>query len=269
MADQQPKFLDVQGNGWPNRRIAYLQVPNRGVNRAGVLWMTGFKSEMVSTKAEALAAWARESGRTFTRFDYSGHGQSEGRFEDGTIGLWLADSLEVFRRLTNGRQIVVGSSMGGYLALLMMREFQASPAQSGSERLAGLILIAPAWNMTERLMWSQMPSQAQRTIEEDGVWLRPSAYGDPYPITRGLTMEGRSHLLDLAQLKPRCPVIVLHGARDPDVPFAGSEELVNALGPRARLVAIPDGEHRLSRPEDIAVLVGAIEEMCADTERRA
>ena len=249
---RQPEMLVVD-DAWGLRRLAVLRDAANGNAKPGLFWLPGFNSVMTSSKATALAAWAAETGRGMTRFDYSGHGASDGRFEDGTIGQWLADSRAAFAT-TTGPQIVVGSSMGGYIALLLARE---APA-----RLAGLVLVAPAWNMTERLMWAEMLPDARATLERDGVWRRPSAYGDPYPITKKLIEEGRSHLVDLHKLPLPCPLRILHGAKDADVPFDGSVALVRAqAGEDAQLIAVPGGDHRLAREQDIALLLNVIEEL--------
>src|SRR5262249_1047367 len=144
------------------------------------------------TKAQALEAWAAERGRACLRFDYSGHGESGGKFIDGTIGRWLEESVAVFTQFCRGPQVGGGSSMGGWMALLLAREL-AAKAQGAS--LAGLVLIAPAPDFTEELMWQGFSPEIREEIESKGVWLRPSEYGAPYPITRGLIEEGRNHLL--------------------------------------------------------------------------
>ena len=245
-------MLEVRDR-WGRRQLAVLRAANPDPGHPGLVWLPGFNSVMTSSKATALAAWADGSRRNLTRFDYSGHGASEGKFTDGTIGQWLDDTRAVFEQTTAGPQIVVGSSMGGYLALLL--------AQTGHARLAGLMLIAPAWNMTERLMWASMPPDARAGLERNGVWRRPSAYGDPYPITRRLIEEGREHLIDISALQIACPMRVLHGTKDADVPFDGSVALIGAQSGDARLVAVPGGDHRLAREQDIALLIQLIEEI--------
>ncbi len=250
-----PQFLDV-GSGAARRRIAYLK---QAGGSPGMVWLQGFKSDMVSTKATALSAWAQAKGLAYTRFDYSGHGQSEGRFEDGTIGRWLEEAEAVFNRLTEGPQIVVGSSMGGYLSLLLLRRLMATAPEEAA-RITALVLIAPAWDMTEELMWKEFPSSAKAALDRDGVWLRPSQYGDPYPITRRLIEEGRDHLLARRPWDPGRPVHIIHGLLDPDVPWEHTLELESfLLGNRVRVIAVPDGEHRLSRPEDLDLLFRTIE----------
>jgi pimeloyl-ACP methyl ester carboxylesterase len=278
MAGMEPQFLDV-GSGAEARRIAYLKEA-ADAGRPGLVWLCGLKSEMTSTKASAVAEWARAQGLGCLRFDYSGHGQSEGRFEDGTISRWLEEAEAAYRRLTQGPQILIGSSMGGYIALLLLRRLMNRQSAVGSRqpenagdttpdprlpiaeeaaRIKALVLIAPAWDMTE-LMWRSLPSSARRDIEERGVFLRPSHYGDgPYPITRGLIEDGRHHLIGAVPLDPGRPVHIIHGLQDPDVPWEHTLDLVAHLsGDWTRVAAVPDGEHRLSRPEDIALLLGII-----------
>jgi pimeloyl-ACP methyl ester carboxylesterase len=250
MTAHRPQFLEV-GAGAARRRIAVVL---EGDGTPGLVWLPGFKSDMVSTKASELSNWARARGIALTRFDYSGHGHSEGRFEEGTIGRWLEEALAVFTRLTRGPQILVGSSMGGYLALLVLRRLVAErPAEAA--RIKALLLIAPAWDMTEELMWKEFPDSARRAVIEDGVWLRPSSYGEPYPITRGLIEEGRAHLFARKPWDPGRPVVIMHGVLDQDVPLRHSRELESFLqGGWTRLVPVRDGEHRLSRPEDLELL---------------
>jgi len=249
---RQPQMLAVDDR-WGRRRLAVLPSPGADQIKPGLLWLPGFNSVMTSSKASALAQWALKSGRSLTRFDYSGHGSSDGAFIDGTIGQWLADTQAVFDAATMGPQIVVGSSMGGYLALLL--------ARSTPSRLAGLVLIAPAWNMTERLIWDQLPAEVRAKLVAEGVWRSPSAYGEAYPITRRLIEEGREHLIDIRNLVLPCPLRVLHGAKDADVPFDGSVALVRAQAGDAALIAVPDGDHRLAREQDIALLIKLIEDL--------
>jgi pimeloyl-ACP methyl ester carboxylesterase len=213
---------------------------------------------MRATKADAVARWAAERGTGCVRFDYSGHGASDGRFEDCTVSQWLEDARAVFDRVCEGRQVLIGSSMGGHIALLLLRDLMAQ-APEAAERIAGLVLIAPAWNMTE-LMWEGLPAAARREVEEKGVYMRPSQYEDgPYPITRRLIEDGRGHLFGNEPFDPGRPVHILHGLLDPDVPWEHTLDLVALLtGDWTRVTAVPDGEHRLSRPQDIATLLGMI-----------
>lgn len=259
-SSQEPQQLTV-GEGRNQRPIAYMTQPrNAPGNAPGILWLQGFKSEMTSIKATALAEWTAARGLAYTRFDYSGHGQSchapASRFEDGTISRWLEEAHAIFDEVTTGRQIIVGSSMGGYLALLLARRLLAEVSPAKPYRIAGLVLIAPAWDMTEELMWQRASDEARRAILDEGVWYRPSQYGDePYAITRGLIEDGRNNLLGTTPWDPACPVEIVHGRLDPDVPFAHSERLVASLtGSPVNLIEVPDGEHRLSRPEDLELV---------------
>lgn len=258
MDESHPQFLDV-GIGLDKRRIAYLRQAGRHPERPSLLFLSGFKSEMRAIKAGAVAKWAFEQDVGCLRFDYSGHGQSEGRFEDGTLTRWLEETRAVFDRLTEGPQVLIGSSMGGHIALLLLRVLMAE-APEAAARIKGLVLIAPAWNLTQ-MMWENMPTSARREIEEKGVYLRPSRYEDgPYPITRVLIEDGKRHLIDNAPFDPGRPVHILHGLQDPDVPWEHTLDLVALLsGDWTRVTAVPDGEHRLSRPEDIAQLLELIE----------
>jgi pimeloyl-ACP methyl ester carboxylesterase len=223
-----------------------------------VVWMGGFRSDMRATKATALDAWAEEKGRAYVRFDYSGHGESGGRFEDATVSSWLDDTLAVLERFVTAPPVLVGSSMGGWLALLAtLRLRRATPERAP----VGLVLIAPAVDFTERLMWASLPADVKATIERDGVWMRPSQYSpQPYPITRTLIEDGRKHLLFDKPIEVGCPVHILQGMQDPDVPWRHAVALVEHMpGDAVDLTLIKDGDHRLSRPEDIARLLNAVE----------
>ncbi len=249
------QFVEVGGgDGKPPRRIAYRTEMAVAPDAPGLFWLSGFKSDMASTKATAVAAYAREHGLGTTLFDYSGHGQSSGLFEDGTIGQWLDEAVAVFRQVTRGPQVVIGSSMGGNIALLLLKRLVAQHPED-ARRLAAVVLIAPAWDMTEELIWKGMPEAARREIEEKGVAYRPSEYGEPYAITRALIEDGRRHLLARRPFDPGRPVYILQGARDPDVPLSHTQALVGFLeGDWAELTVVPDGEHRLSRTEDLVQL---------------
>jgi pimeloyl-ACP methyl ester carboxylesterase len=253
-----PAFIEV-GKDDAMRAIA---VRARAGQAPGLFWLGGFNSDMAGTKALALDAWAAEHGRACVRFDYSGHGESGGSFADGTIGRWLAESVTVFQQFCRGPQVVIGSSMGGWIALLLAREIAKHGA--GDAPLAGLVLIAPAPDFTEELMWKGFSPEIREEIETKGVWLRPSPYGDgtPYPITRGLIEEGRNHLLLGNSIDVGCPVRILQGARDPDVPWKHALALAHRLpADDVVLTMIQDGDHRLSRPQDIARLIAAVAEI--------
>jgi len=256
MTDLCLKFLNV-GTGIAARRIA---VRAREGAAPGLFWLGGFKSDMKGTKAQALDLWARNHGRAMTRFDYSGHGESEGDFIDGTVGRWLEESVAVFDACCRGPQVVIGSSMGGWLALLLPRELARRTRRDPS--IASLVLIAPAVDFTEDLMWKRFPPEIKREIEQTGVWARPSQYSDqPYLITRGLIEEGRSHLLLDNMIETGCPVRILQGVQDPDVPWQHAVELSSRFAQDdVVLTLVKDGDHRLSRPEDIERLIAAVAE---------
>jgi pimeloyl-ACP methyl ester carboxylesterase len=252
---QPPEFIEV-GDATAARRIA---VRRREGTPPGLFWLGGFKSDMRGTKALALDAWAAERQRACVRFDYSGHGESGGDFADGTIGRWLDESVAVFTQFCEGPQVVIGSSMGGWMALLLARELVRRPRSRAA--LAGLVLIAPAPDFTEELMWKAFSPEARHQIETTGVWLRPSEYGDPYPITRHLIEEGRNHLLLGGAIELGCPVHILQGAKDPDVPWKHAFALLHRLPAEdVVLTMIQDGDHRLSRPQDIARILAAVAE---------
>ncbi len=237
-------------------RIAYRVNNGRG---PGVVWMGGFRSDMDGGKASALHAWAEDRGGAFLRFDYSGHGASDGRFEDGSIGAWTRDAGAVLKTLTKGPQIVVGSSMGGWIALNLARQMP--------EKFAALILVAPAPDFTARLE-GEMGESARRALTAEGVWMMPAddpSFG-PTPISREFLSEARENfLLTGGKIPVTCPVRILQGMKDEPVPWRGSLELAEALESQdVGLNLIKDGDHRLSRPQDIKRIIAAVAEFCAD-----
>lgn len=240
--------LNVDG-----RDIAVRAIAGHG---PGVLWLGGFRSDMTGTKAERLATLAAERGNAFVRFDYSGHGLSGGAFEEGTISRWLGEALAVFDQATTGEQVVVGSSMGGWLALLLARALAAR----GETRLKALVLVAPAPDFTETLMWARFPAEVQSEITVNGRFLKPTPYGDePYVITRALIEDGRRHLILGAPFAAGCPVRILQGAKDEDVPWEHAMRLVTCLAEDdVVFTLVKDGDHRLSRPEDLERLAQAV-----------
>jgi pimeloyl-ACP methyl ester carboxylesterase len=261
-----PEFLEV-GQGDAMRRIAVRRRTGAATG-AGLLWLGGFKSHMGGIKAVALDRWAAAHRRSCVRFDYSGHGESGGRFTDGTISRWLEESIAVFDACCRGPQVVIGSSMGGWLALLLARALRRREGgdTEGSTAAfpAAMVLIAPAVDFTEELMWKQFPQSVKRQIETAGVWERPSAYSEePYPITAGLIEDGRRHLLLGGLIETGCPVRILQGVADRDVPWRHAVELVSRLArDDVVLSLIKDGDHRLSRPEDIDRMLAAVAEFC-------
>jgi pimeloyl-ACP methyl ester carboxylesterase len=244
----------------PARTIAVCARESKGQHSGpGLVWLGGFKSDMVGSKALALDARAAENGRACLRFDYSGHGESGGEFRDGTIGRWLEEAVAVYLRFCTGPQVLVGSSMGGWLALLLAQRLAALKEFAP---LAGMVLIAPAVDFTEELMWKQFSPAIRREIEDKGFWTRPSEYSpEGYPITRQLIEEGRQHLLMGGLIEPGCPVHILQGVQDADVPWRHAVDLVSRFSrDDVVLTLIKDGDHRLSRPEDIERLLSAVKE---------
>ena len=237
--------------------IAYRHTPGRDPEglAPGVMFLGGFMSDMTGTKALALEEWAAGEGLSFTRFDYQGHGASSGRFDEGTIGLWADDALAVLDRVTVGPQILVGSSMGGWMMLLT--------ALRRPERVAGLVGIAAAPDFTEDLMWDLFDESVRREILETGRWLRPSDYGpEPQPITRALIEDGRNHLLLRQPIAFDKPVRLLHGMADPDVPWQVSLTLADRLSSAdVRVTLVKDGDHRLSRDQDIDLLCHTVADL--------
>lgn len=245
----EPSFLTATGG----QSIAYRhQVAPRGART--FVWLSGFKSDMNGTKVVALERWAAAAGHGFLAFDYSGHGASGGAFEDGTISRWRQDTLDAIDTLTAGPLVLIGSSMGGWLALLA--------ALARPERSAGLVLVAPAPDFTEKLMWANLPETARAEIIEHGRTLRPSDYDEPYMITRALIEDGRDWQLLDAPLAITCPVRILQGMRDEDVPWQYAGRLLEALtGDDVVLTLVADGDHRLSRDQDIHRLQRFCEEL--------
>jgi len=245
-----PEFL-VTPEG---RRIAYERSLGTG---PGVVFLGGFRSDMTGTKAQALEDWAVAQGRAFLRFDYSGHGQSSGEFLDGAIGDWAADALAAITALTDGPQVLVGSSMGGWISLLCCKALGA--------RVAGLVTIAAAPDFTEDSMWASFtPAQRVQLIEAGRVEL-PSEYSDgPYVITRRLIEEGRCQLVLRGPLELPFPVRFLQGTEDVDVPMATALRLLDhAQGPDIRLTLVKGADHRFSTPDCLALIEAAVADVLA------
>jgi pimeloyl-ACP methyl ester carboxylesterase len=232
----------------------------RRVDGAGptLVWLGGFRSDMTGTKAQALADWASANGRAYIRFDYLGHGASSGDFRTkGTITRWREDALAVLDQLTQGPVVLVGSSMGGWIACLA--------AMARPNRMAALLLIAPAPDFTEKLMTPEIPPDGHAALAADGVWMRPSDYGEAYPITRTLLEDGaRWSILGAEPVPIEVPVRILQGGADPDVPWRHALELAQAIRSQDVVFSlIKDGDHRLSRPRDIERLLAAVTELTA------
>lgn len=255
---EKPEFL-VRPDGL---KIAYHSTPGKqsdvqASNIPGVTFLGGFMSDMTGTKATHLEAHCIRQGVAYTRFDYSGHGQSSGKFTDGTIGKWAADAIAVLDEITSGPQILVGSSMGGWIMLLA--------ALARPERVAGLVGIAAAPDFTEDLMWAQFSPAQKKTIMDQGALIEPTEYGDdPYTITRALIEDGRNHLLLRKPLELTCPVRLVQGMQDPDVPWETAIRLAKALvTDDVRIDLIKTGDHRLSEPDQLDVITRHLDEVIA------
>ncbi|WP_455374393.1 alpha/beta hydrolase family protein [Limibacillus halophilus] len=249
----EPSFLDLPSGA----RLAYHRTEGRG---PGIVFLGGFASDMTGSKATALEAFARERGQAFLRFDYEGHGASSGKFEEGTIGLWASNALSAIEALTEGPQILVGSSMGGWIMLLAALRMK--------ERVAALVGLAPAPDFTEDLMWATFPPEVRRALESEGIYREPSDYSDePYTITLRLIEEGRENLLLRDPIPLTCPVRLIHGEEDKDVPWAVSTKLMAALESNdVALTLVKGAGHRLSEPQDIARLEATLEGLLVQLE---
>jgi pimeloyl-ACP methyl ester carboxylesterase len=238
---QETKGRLDRGNG---TEVAWIMLPGAGPT---VVFLPGFRSDMTGDKATALAAFCAARGQAMLRFDYSGHGASSGDFLEGTIGAWAADALAAIDTLTSGPLVLVGSSMGGWIALLT--------ALARPDRIAGLIGIAAAPDFTQRLMWEAMGQAEQAALLRDGVLYVPSQYGDPTPITKKLIEDGAKHHVLTGSIPINCPVRLLHGQADPDVPWEFALRIAEqAETADVRVILVKDGDHRLSRPCDLALL---------------
>lgn len=260
MPEDKPKFMDV--NGVP---IAYRR---RAGNAPGLCWLGGYRSDMRGTKAQTLDGWAARNGRAFLRHDYSGHGESGGAFADGTISIWLAQSLALFSALTQGPQVLVGSSMGAWIALRMIQELVRG-GETG--RVAGVVLLAPAPDFTIDLIEPDMTQQQRHDLVTNGFFEDPSEYSpEPNIYTRALIEDGRRNRVLTGPIDTFCPVHILQGLSDPDVPYAHALKLAGLLPADDVTVSlIPGGDHRLSRPEDLDLLVRAVEGVIAQFESAA
>ena len=244
------EFLDHHGTPIAWRRIEG--------STPGVVWLGGYRSDMLGAKAETLAAWAERTGRAFLRHDYSGHGESGGDFAAGTISKWLGESLAVFRSLTEGPQLLVGSSMGAWIALRLVQELRKA---GEGDRIAGMVLLAPAPDFTAELVEPALTKKQKRDLAEKGYFEEKSDYSpEPNIYTRALIEDGRANLVMTGPIDTHCPVHILQGMADPDVPHAHALRLVSLLpADDMTLSLIPDGDHRLSRPRDLELLIRAVE----------
>ena len=254
-----PSFLSLNDG----HSIAYHKfVPSPNNNFPGVIFLGGFKSDMQGTKAIFLESLCKEKNIPYLRFDYLGHGESSGQFTEGTIGRWAEDALNVLDHLTEGPQLLIGSSMGGWVMLLT--------ALARSERISGLIGIAPAPDFTENLIWEKLSEEEQSTLKSEGIYHLPNDYcndpkeePDPYPITLSLIEEARNHLLLTNRtININCPVHLIHGMQDKDVPYDMSLKLLNLLTSNdIHLTLVKNAEHRMSEPETLKTLEYTLEEM--------
>jgi len=251
-------------NTFGSETIAYHFRPAEASmqNRAGVIWLGGFKSDMSGTKALALDEWSKSAGRGFIRFDYFGHGQSSGDFIDGTISRWRDDALAVLDQVANGPQVLVGSSMGGWLAILA--------TQMRPEQVKGLALVAPAPDFTEDLIWSKLPPKIRQDLESCLTYEQPTEYDEEaYLITLKLIEDGRSHLVLRENIAIECPVRILHGMKDEDVPWTRSLDLVEKIGSEDIVATfVKAADHRLSDAESINRLLVTIDELCRCVDDR-
>lgn len=242
--------------------IAYHHTPVQSPDKpTGVIFCGGFKSDMEGTKALALEEWCRAEGRSFLRFDYTGHGQSSGTFEDGTIGQWAADALYALDHLTEGPQVLVGSSMGGWIMLLV--------ARVRAERLRGLVGLAAAPDFTEDLMWNELNDEQRAEMERDGQVALPSDYdpNEPYIITKALIEDGKDHLLLREPLNIQMPVRLIQGMQDMDVPWQTALKIQDALVTEdVEIQFVKNGDHRLSETADLNRLTRTLDNLLHDLE---
>ena len=260
MDQQEPHFLEIgqgeNGIGQGPRPIAYRFDAGASKTAPAVVWLSGFLSDMASTKVLYLSDWASLHGYAMLRFDYSGHGLSGGNIEKASVGDWLEEARTMLELVGERPVVLVGSSLGGWISLLLARAL----AESGDSRLQGLVLIAPAWDMTEKLMWEKMGERSRNAVLTEGVFYAPSNYDDPYPITKILIEEGRNHLLASGGIAVNAPVRILQGMRDEDVPWEHARALVDLLATDdVELTLVKTGDHRLSKPEDLERLSRTIQ----------
>ena len=239
-----------------------LAVLHQGGQTPGLFWLGGFMSNMCGGKAIAMAALAQELGLASTRFDYAAHGQSSGDFRDQTISSWLADAVAVYQRFADGPQILVGSSMGAWIALLLNQYL----LEHGHPPAKALVLIAPGVDFTKRLLPQRFAPEDFAKLDRDGELRRESRYGDgPYIYTKKLVEDGNANSLLDAPLKTGAPVHIIHGGEDPDVPLSHAQEIYrHFLHDDARFTLVPDGDHWLSRPEDLALLQSIIRSFASE-----
>jgi pimeloyl-ACP methyl ester carboxylesterase len=234
-------------------QIAYCRTKGHG---PGLVWLGGFNSDMNGTKAQAVEAFAAREGRASLKFDYFGHGASSGAFRDGTISIWRDDALAVLDQLTEGPQVLIGSSMGGWIATLL--------AMARPERIAGIVLIAPAPDLTEELMWKRAPAEVRAEVMERGSYFYQPQGGEGYPITRGLIESGRENLVLGKSVAIDGPVRILHGSEDRDVPWQLGAKLLDVYQGDVTFTLVKGADHRLSSPANLRLLERTIENVLKD-----
>lgn len=229
----------------PGIKLAYHFLPGHG---PVVVFCPGYGSDMSGTKALALEAWCKANQRPMLRFDYAGHGASEGVFTENGIGDWAADAAFILSRAACSQDVVlVGSSMGGWISLLLGARLQS--------RLKALVLIAPAPDFTETLLCKELTPEQRETLERTGIVYQPSDYGAPLPFSRALIERSAAHMVMKNRIGITCPVRILHGMKDESVPWRLSLQLADNLASRdVRLIYVKEGDHRLSEPQDLALL---------------
>lgn len=241
--------------------IAYSRTPSQAKKTPEVLFLSGLRSDMLGTKAQALSDHCAHNDQGFTRFDYYGHGSSSGSFTEGTIGLWLEDTLEIIDKITEGPLILVGSSLGGWLAFLA--------AMARPTRVAGIVGIAAAPDFTEELMWAGFSPQQREELTSKGLTFLPNSYedGDDTLITHHFIEEGRSHLILGKSIPIQCPIHLLHGTHDTDVPWEFSMKLLEKVESEDTLLTlVKEGDHRLSSPEQLQLLTNTLDVITEKTK---
>lgn len=245
------RFLDREGG----EKLAYRQIPAKAghVAHPGLVWVGGYRSDMEGTKAAFLADWAAQRGLGFLRFDYFAHGSSSGDFSAATISRWHDDARAVLDRLTTGKQILIGSSMGGWISNLLMR--------TRKDRIAGVVWLAPAPDFSDDLMWDLLPPEAKNAIAKTGSWEYSDETGT-YPITREFIEDGRNNFVLDKPFSADFPVRILHGMVDKSVPWQRSLKLVDSLCGDVRLTYLKNSDHRLSTAEDLSLLGQTLAALC-------
>ncbi|MED5579505.1 MAG: alpha/beta hydrolase [Nitrospinota bacterium] len=253
MSEEKYPFIQVKNK----KQIAYRRLEGRS---PGVMFLGGFRSDMEGTKACSLELHCKAVGRSFLKFDYTGHGSSSGNFNDGTIGSWTDDAIAVLDEVSTGPQVLVGSSMGGWISILC--------ALARPKKICGIVGVASAPDFTEELIWNQFSEEQRKEIQVEGSLNLNTEYSeDPHVITRDLIEEGRNHLVLGSDIPLRCPLRLIHGIQDFDVPWNFSEKLLNSFsGENVNLTLIKEGDHRLSRPQDIKLLIDTVETLCIEIE---